>query len=542
MSFSRVPNSAAALRERVTSLSFGILFLALTAAIAFVWSSARLLEIDEYLSFYTDRVPSMADVVRVQLHYPISLDPPTYHLLSHLAMRLLGPTALAVRLPAFLGFVLFQISVFFFVRRIAGWRSASLALALPLLTFSFFYAVQGRPYGLLLGLYAMSLACWQAATRAAAGQSRMLALVGLASAVALAITSHYFGMLILLPVCIGELARSMHRRRLDYGVLAAFAVGMVSIISILPFRKALLLYRLHYYSTSVDWHIIPESYCSLFAFYRAWPHWQQHLYEFSLCAVTLALAVAVLLRLRHEATRDCIHEECDPVHEWVALFSIALLPIFGYLFGRFVTHTMDARYVIAALFAFVACTAIVFQRALRSSIVFYSAIALLFVGAVKINCGQIRMHRAGGAGTMASFNLSPEASAAFASDPQRRIYTQALDSFYINTAYEPDPAIRSRFCLVYGQDEELGWLGHDTNYITAINMQHFAPLCTVSYRDFLAQPDPLILVYHSSWEWLEGDLAAKRLPVTAIGPALRGDLVQLHTTSMPNSTSLHSMR
>lgn len=539
MSFSRVPSSSAALRERVTSLSIGALSLTLTVVLAYVWSSVRLLEIDEYLSFYTDRVPSMADVVRVQLHSPISLDPPTYHLLSHLAMRLLGPTALALRLPAFIGFVLFQVSVFFFVRRIAGWRSASVALALPLLTFSYFYAVQGRPYGLLLGLYAMSLACWQAATRAPVGRSRLLALVGLASAVALAITSHYFGMLILLPVCLGELARSLHRRQLDYGILAAIAVGMGSIVSILPFRKALLLYRVHYYSTSVDWHIIPESYCTLFAFYRAWSHWQQHLYEFSLCAVTLALAVAALLRLRHVTMRDSTHGESDPVHEWVALFSIALLPIFGYLFGRFVTHTMDARYVIAALFAFVACTAIVFQQALRSNIVFYSVIALLFAGAVKIDCGKIRMHRAGEAGTMASFHLSPEASAAFASDPQRRIYTQALDSFYINTSYEPDPAIRSRFCLVYGQDEELGWLDHDTNYITAINMQHFAPLCTISYRDFLAQPAPLILVYHSNWEWLERDLAAKRLSVTPIGPALRGDLVQLHTASMLYSTSLH---
>ena len=62
---------------------------------------------DEFLSFYSDGVSSLRQVVLVQLHYPISLDPPTYHLLSHLCMDVLGRNALALRVPALAGFLLF---------------------------------------------------------------------------------------------------------------------------------------------------------------------------------------------------------------------------------------------------------------------------------------------------------------------------------------------------------------------------------------------------------------------------------------------------
>jgi len=517
-------------RERIEGLTASAFFLGLTAALAFQWSSVRLMEIDEFLSYYTDRVPTLAQVVWVQLHYPISLDPPTYHLLSHFAMQLLGPTEMALRLPAFLGFLLCQVSLFFFVRRLAGPRSAAIALALPLLTYSFFYAIQGRPYGLLLGLYSASLACWQAAIRAPAGRSRVLALSGIGAALVLGVTSHYFGVLILIPVCAGELVRSLDRRQLDRGVLTAIAAGFVSIATVLPFQHALLAYRAHYYNTAVDWHVLPQSYFSLFSFYRGWNHLQQHIFELSALVLSAVLVAAILLRLRRQAGRD-------PAHEWIALLALALLPVYAYLFGRFVTHTLEPRYVIATLFAFAASAAIVLQKALRNTPFFYAVAGLAFAAALVINLGHIRDHRGGKAGTLASFTVSPHVAAAFHNN-SGRIYTQALDNFYIDTSYEPDATLRSRFCLVYGQKQELDWLDHDTNYITAVNMQHFAPLCTISYGEFLAQPDPLVLDYHSNWEWLEKDLTARKYPVTMIGGALRGDLIQLQnraaTDSFPN--------
>src|ERR1700679_1193796 len=209
-------------------------FLLLTAVLSLIWSHARLMWNDEFLSFHSDGVATFKQVLLVQLHHPISLDPPTYHLLSHLSMDLIGRNAIALRLPALAGFLLFQLCLFFFVRRLAGDRSAIIAMAVPILTASFRYSLEGRPYGLLLGLYALSLLCWQIATsippqhdsptNTALG-SRILPLTGLTLSIALAITSHYFGVLILIPVYLRELSRVLIRKRLDFGVLTALALG-----------------------------------------------------------------------------------------------------------------------------------------------------------------------------------------------------------------------------------------------------------------------------------------------------------------------------
>jgi len=252
------------------------LFLLLSTTLSLIWSHVRLMWNDEFLSFYSDGVATFKQVILVQLHYPISLDPPTYHLLSHLCMDILGRNAIALRLPALAGFLLFQLCLFFFVRRLAGDRSAIIAMAVPLLTASFRYSVEGRPYGLLLGLYALSLLCWQIATlddppTEAPPRSRILPLTGLTLSIALAITSHYFGVLILIPVSIGELSRIITRKRLDFGVLTALALGLASVVLILPFQHALMVYRQHYYITGVNIRNISQGYRELFLRYTTWP-------------------------------------------------------------------------------------------------------------------------------------------------------------------------------------------------------------------------------------------------------------------------------
>ena len=78
-----------------------------------------------------------------------------------------------------------QVCLFFFVRNMAGDRAGAVAAAFPALTATLFYSAEGRPYGLLLGMYALALLCWQMA-RAVAGSrgqgsgGRMWPLIGLA--------------------------------------------------------------------------------------------------------------------------------------------------------------------------------------------------------------------------------------------------------------------------------------------------------------------------------------------------------------------------
>jgi len=138
-------------------------FLALTAAIAVAWSAAKLLWWDEFLVLWTDHQPGWAQVAQIQLHWPVSLDPLVYHCLANTAMRLLGPGAFAIRLPALLGFLVMQFCLYLFMRHLISQKAAVLALVFPALTAALYYAVEGRPYGLLLGLCGIAMVSWQAA-------------------------------------------------------------------------------------------------------------------------------------------------------------------------------------------------------------------------------------------------------------------------------------------------------------------------------------------------------------------------------------------
>jgi hypothetical protein len=525
------PQTDAAPKASTRSNLLVVFFLLLTAALSLIWSHVRLMWNDEFLSFYSDGVATFKQVILVQLHHPISLDPPTYHLLSHLSMDLIGRNAIALRLPALAGFLLFQICLFFFVRRLAGTRSSVIAMAVPILTASFRYSLEGRPYGLLLGLYALSLLCWQIATdiptkHDGVPRSRLVPLIGLTLSIALAITSHYFGVLILIPVSLGELSRIYIRKRLDPGVLIALALGLASVVLILPFQHALMVYRQHYYIKGVNIHDISQGYRELFLRYTTWPIPLQKLAAAIMVVLALALAYAGYKRFKRRPANE-------HAYTWVALSAMALLPFFGYLFGRFVTHTMEVRYVIAALIAFAATFGIVLERKLRSNTFYYATIALITLAALTLNIWNIIKERRDSNQLLASFQLTPEASAALHQNPHELIYLQSLNDFYLNTYYDPDPTLRPRFSLLYGQQQETYWLQHDTNYITAVNMLTFAPLSITSYADFLKQPHPLLILNHTGWEWIDKQLAADHTPEHTLAYCLRGQLVRVTNPQSP---------
>ena len=233
-----------------------------TASLSLIWSHLRLMWNDEFLSFYSDSLPTLRQVLHVQQYTPISLDPPTYHLLSHLSMQLVGAGPMALRLPALAGFLLCQLCLFLLVRKIAGNRAALFGMALPVLTASFRFSVEGRPYAWLLGLYALALLCWYQAALLPSATSlrrRWLPLLGLFASIALAITSHYFGVLILVPILLGEFVRTLRRQAIDWPVCATLLAGCASVLLILPFQKGLAPYRLHYYITSVSLQPFPAA-------------------------------------------------------------------------------------------------------------------------------------------------------------------------------------------------------------------------------------------------------------------------------------------
>lgn len=517
-----------------------VAFVCLTAAVSLAWSHHKLMSQDEMYEFQTDSVPSLAQLAQVQRMWPISLDPILYHSLSHGAMQMLGVGAFAQRLPALLGFLLMQVCLFFFVRNMAGDRAGFVAASFPALTATLFYAVEGRPYGLMLGLYALALWSWQVAGRQLSvvsgrlsGKSagRGLALVGVAVALAATINAHYFGILLLVPVCAAEGWRTLERRRIDWAMYAAIFVGMAGFLATRPFMKAAAEFKKNYYNGgSVGLHDITRAYRTLFVDYTKMPMAAQHVWM----AVLVVFAVALVLGCWRVGREVSIPSKLSldgasglsiSNAEWVLLLTLAALPFCGFLLAKFVTHSIEVRYVLGAVVAISAMVAIAMSPWLRRDAVFNTVLVVMGVGILSAGAVRIHAEQRKTAERLNSLVLPAEVKAALLATPGGRLYVQDMGAFEEDRFYEPDADVKARMTLVYSAEEELRWNRHDTMALTAMHLKEFTELPVVSYEEVKATPgEHLFVLHHTGWDWTDQAFARDGAQVLPVGKAMGGDV------------------
>ncbi len=194
-------------------------------------SLARPLWFDKLMTFYISRVPGWQERLALGA---VDGCPPLFYAITHACQLLFGENALASRLPAILGFWLMCVCLFLFVRRRAAAIYAFLAVLLAVGATAYGYAYEARPYGLILGMAGLSLWCWQSAGE---GRRRILALVFLTFSIALAVNAHYYGAQIVAPLVAGEACRTLERKKIDWGVLSALALGLLPLIYLLPLAQ-----------------------------------------------------------------------------------------------------------------------------------------------------------------------------------------------------------------------------------------------------------------------------------------------------------------
>lgn len=508
--------------------------LVLTAAISLAWSRRKLLNQDEIFVLQTDAVPTAAEVLHIQLHSPISLDPPVYHLLVHAAVQVFGPTPFALRLPSLLGFLLMQVCLFLYVRRAADERAGVLAAALPALTGTLFYSAEARPYGLLLGLFALTLAAYQSATRAGdaplpgaiQASSRVPALCTLALAIAFALNSHYFAVLLLPPVYAAEFLRTILRRKLDTPVLAAILAGTLSFVFTIPFQHAAAVFRAHYYNAgSFGPRAITQAYRSLLGDYTHTSLHTQHLLALALVLLTLCFLTLLVFRW------NTLHL---PAAEAAFLLTLAALPFFGYLLARFVTHSIEVRYVLGAIIAIAALAALLAAPLLERRP--FLILAALLLSVLISGMGNVQVAARSTADLLASLRIPPELSAALQANPGQPLYIQEVGPFEGAQYYAPDPQVRRRITLVYSSAQEIRIDGHDTEALTAEHLAQFTQLPIISYDELLARPSPRIfLIYQrNGWQWIDQALTEDGFVAAPIAPWFGGNLTLTAPANRPH--------
>ncbi len=517
-------------------------FLLLTAAIALIWSHNKLMWVDELSVLQTASSPTLAQLIHIQRFFPTALDPLVYQALAHVSTLIFGVSAFAIRLPSLLGFLAMQLCLYLFVRRIAGSRAALVALILPALSGTLYYAAEARPYGALLGIFGLVLIAYQSATRpemmsssfrSAAEESaslplatktspptsRTTALIALALGLALAPNTHYFAILIFIPIALAELTRAVQRRKLDWPLIAAIATGFIALAGILPFQPAVARFRLHYYNDAPTRpSIISSSYRYLLINYPL-DGWARRLLLLLLSA-TILLAVCACIR------RSRRNPDTFPTQELVLILSLTLLPAFGYILAVFVTHGMEVRYVLGAIIGIAALLAIAIAPSLhqpRSAIITLATITLALL---IIATARIRAEQRTSAAIRASLVVPATLKQQLLTSPDPNLYFNENGTFLVAAWYEPDPEVRSHFALFYSFDEEIRYRRRDTSSLGSEHMTHFTGFPILTYDQLRALPGPHTIVqFTDPWDWTTDALPHDTTSLTPLGPALGGNIV-----------------
>ena len=134
--------------------------LVVFSALACLRALYKPLWFDEIISILIAKQPHASDMWAIAKSGADG-QPPLYDYLIRWCVVLLHNDALGLRLPSIIGFFIFCWSLFEIVsRRISRWYGL-IALLLPVLGGTWYYATEGRPYGLLLGFSGLAALSWQ---------------------------------------------------------------------------------------------------------------------------------------------------------------------------------------------------------------------------------------------------------------------------------------------------------------------------------------------------------------------------------------------
>jgi 4-amino-4-deoxy-L-arabinose transferase-like glycosyltransferase len=305
------------------------------ALLTWVLARRKLMWNDELYTYYIARLPSMHDVWNALMSRG-EQTPPFFFVITRLSFRLFGVNHVSIRLPEILAFWTMTVCLYVFVRRRMSAMSALCAAAFPLVTMAFPYAYEARPYGLVLGFAALALVSWQAAI-SAAGRARVLALVCLTASLAAAVSNHYYGVFVLMPLALGEAVRTVMRRRLDIVVWAALAISVVTLAWHLPLIKAGRAYSGAFWSPP-QWVNVPDFYQDL------------------LTPALLPIAAILTLAAMHHAVfgqgpspSDDDERRTLPLHELAAIAGFLIIPLAIIVVAKLVTGAFVNRYAVAAV-------------------------------------------------------------------------------------------------------------------------------------------------------------------------------------------------
>jgi hypothetical protein len=448
---------------------------------------------DEIYTMLFARLPSVPAIWRAA-HLGADLVPPLNAVLTHAVLALPGPERMAGRLPALVAFLVAAGLGADIVRARAG-ASAGLASALMLwCSTAFTYAYEARGYALLLALAALSVWSW---LRAARGVGRGWALPVLAVSLGACLWTHYYGVLILMPILVGELIRLWGRRRLDWGIAAAVVGGLAAAAPLVPLVRIASSHGPSFWQHT--------SFLALPGIYR-------FILGFLLSGRLLLLSgVVAVMVVARQGTRGPQLAMPVPAHEIGAGLAACLIPLAGIVAALATTGVLVPRYVLTGILGVVTVVPIAVRRMAVNTLP-----VQVLAGGLALAFGLAAADAATASRRLNASALADRPALMAALRGGNDVLVAVSGRTYLEAWYASGPEMRQRMVYLADPAAALALDGTSTIDEGYLALRAIAPLSVEPYGAFVAGHGEFLLYAGEGAEWVVQQLrrdAATLLPV-----------------------------
>lgn len=416
---------------------------------------------DELLTWAVSSLPSMR-AVWTALARAVDGQPPGFYAFERAASALFHNKEIALRLPAILAFPCTLVCVFVFVKKRSGELIAFLCAFLLLSTILFQrYAVEARPYSLLVACIAFALVCYQRLP-----SLFWTAMLGISLALAQAL--HYYAVFAMAPFGLAEAVVLLRARQFRWRVWLALACGFVPLVFFWPLLAHFKAYQgPHYYGLGTySATSLPSSYGAYF------------LTDSAFGAAVFALAVAGVIGsnflLRPSSSSGARTRDAD-VTEGTLLLALVATPIITFSVVKILHGGMRDAYGLPAVVGIAIAVGCALSLARPTVVALFALFIFSSVGVRELNFWRANH----------SLRLASPATAVekFVQSSGYGDLPVVVSSgmAYTPIAHYASPAFFQQVFYLMDEEKELHYQGTDTFDRQVVLLRDYMPL---QVRDF----------------------------------------------------------
>jgi mannosyltransferase len=451
--------------------TWGIWVLIAYTALRNIWSAAsRPFWYDELC---TVAVASPASVSGLWNAFKGAKDsnPPLFYLIEHIARKLSGNELVAYRLPSIVAFCCVLWCIFAVIRK-RNDSSIALACTSALLLTPLYrpYAIEARPYSMVVACIAIALFCYQRAPR---WPWMLLMAISYATAESL----HFYALFGFVPFAVSEAALFFRMRQLRLSVWFALGLGLVPLALSWPQLQSLKeFYGAHFWA--------------LPSLVRTASAYALFLKTFAPIAVAIVVVLSIVaLRTMSEKPRDFSHEH------WLGVALLGV-PVVAFIAIKLAHGGFVERYVLLAILGVPLTLAYTLRMFGQRCVALFAVFVLV---GVALQEGYFWKAESAAFGSFVSPADSVERLAsASTSNDLPIVISDGHD--YVPIAYYATSDWRKRFVAVVDPEKSILYNGSDSLDKQLAELQCCLPLHVSNFADF-ARDNPSFLLYSGGGDW-----------------------------------------